>query len=160
MPKHMTLLLWYGETPGVHLHRRYGVDTRNKFKDFFGARRDIEEGVWRESNGKVLVGSKALRRMGKAARVLLRHMLATPEMHEEPLVTKVSIMETVDYSALEARVLATERTQSVVRDFALAYGSVQDSEHVTATEVRRAHKRLLGKCNKCSDGLCTQKCLR
>lgn len=68
---HMTLLLWYGDTAGVKVNRRYDIDDNDKFKDFFGARRNIAEGVWRQSDEKVLVGSKAYDKMSFDARVLL-----------------------------------------------------------------------------------------
>lgn len=69
--KHMTLLLWYGETAGVKVNRSYDINSNDKFKDFFGARRTIEEGVWKQTDGKVLVGPKAYTRMGFDAKVLL-----------------------------------------------------------------------------------------
>lgn len=80
--KHMTLLLWYGETAGVKVNRRYDIDSNDKFKDFFGARRTIEEGVWKQTDGKVLVGSKAYTRMGFDAKVLLANSNAVVNSKE------------------------------------------------------------------------------
>ena len=70
----LTLVLWKGKSAGVRTGRRYDVDSNNKFKDFFGSRRCVEEGIWRRADGSVLVGSKAYKRLGVEAQWLLQEL--------------------------------------------------------------------------------------
>lgn len=169
--KHMTLLLWYGETAGVKVNRRYDIDSNDKFKDFFGARRTIEEGVWKQTDEKVLVGSKAFDRMSVEARELVRHadnVILPAYAKWSGVSTKVRNnlkrgafalnyhnearidIESMDFQPIEERVAAMMAT---------GHAGTLTGRWSASSAVNQVNKSK-GNCSTCTAGICTQRCVK
>lgn len=158
--KHMTLLLWYGETAGVKVNRRYDIDSNDKFKDFFGARRTIEEGVWKQTDEKVLVGSKAYDRMSANARELVcksdnvvlpayaRWPNSPVKADDAPLHIAVDLE--ANFSLMEERVAAMMAT---------GCAGTLTGRWSSGTGGNKANKSK-GNCSTCTAGICTQRCVK